>query len=129
MTTRLSRDPFADLRGFYTEALGCRVVVEETSAQRLSLRLHGQPLVLERCDASSPASVTLRLPDDDLVLSMDEWCDVEQRLRRHGVTTSISVPRPFGTGPGQQCVMEVQDPSGNVVALRGFNESQATLAA
>jgi len=127
MTSPLSADPFAAVRRFYTHALGCRPIAG-ASEYRLPMTLHGQSLVLERGEGAD-ASISVRLPADGLVLGVDEWCDVEERLRSQRVATSISVPRPLGTGPGQQCLMEVHDPLGNAIALRGFAVSAATLAA
>jgi len=122
-----SSDAFAAVRRFYTHALGCRPGGEERDG-KLAMDCHGQDLVLERADGADGSTV-LHEPPEGIVLDIDAWCDVEQRLRENGVPVSISVPRPMGMGPGQQCLMHVSDPCGNVVTLRGFAVSETMLAA
>ena len=136
--------PVTDLEGaqrFYTRVLGCRHVSwspsrfpradsaagEETGGDgpRVDLELFGQPLSLcPRVDA--PADADARLV---LVLGVDDWCALSERLREHGVKHAVETARRFSIEPGEQCLIRLDDPDGNVVELRGFAAEEFRLAA
>lgn len=128
---------------FYTRVLGCRQAVrspsrlldatpatgkgEATSADgpRVNLELFGQPLALcQSVDASADTDSSLVL-----VLDVDDWCALSERLREHGIEHSVETARRFSIEPGEQCKIRLEDPDGNVIELRGFTVEETRLAA
>ena len=144
---RIQTLPVTDLEGaqrFYTRVLGCRHAAwspsrfpatgstagegqEAGSADGppVNLELFGQPLAL--CSrANAPAGTDARLV---LVLGVDDWCTLSERLREHGIEHDVETARRFSVEPGEQCTIRLDDPDGNVIELRGFAAEEARLAA
>lgn len=143
---RIQTLPVTDLQSaqrFYTRVLGCRHATcspsrlpatapttsegEMASADgpHVNLELFGQPLAL-RQSADAPVGTDTRLV---LVLDVDDWCALSERLREHGIEHSVETARRFSIEPGEQCRIRLDDPDGNVIELRGFTIEETRLAA
>ena len=143
---RIQTLPVTDLQSaqrFYMSVLGCRhaawspsLLPAATSATsegkvtgedgpKVNLELFGQPLALCR-SADAPVDADARLV---LVLDVDDWCTLSERLREHGIEHSVETARRFNIEPGEQCKIRLEDPDGNVIELRGFAIEETRLAA
>ena len=143
---RIQTLPVTDLQSaqrFYTHVLGCRHAVRSPSrlldttstigegetagadGPRVNLELFGQPLALCR-SADAPADTDSLLV---LVLDVDDWCALSERLREHEIEHSVETARRFSIEPGEQCKIRLEDPDGNVIELRGFAIEETRLAA
>ena len=135
--------PVADLDAagrFYRHVLGCRTTVPgrhpaareatgetgraDAAMPRLDLELFGQPLSLQRCVDGAAGGAELAL-----VLGVDDWCTLSERLREHDVAHEVETARRFSVAPGEQCAIRFEDPDGNAVELRGFAAEATQLAA
>ena len=138
--------PVADLdvaRRFYVHVLGCRPATSSRPTLRtasgapgthrddggegLDLELAGLPLSLRRAgQAAGPDTVGAAAA---FVLGVDDWCTLSERLREHAVAVEVETGRRFSVEPGEQCLMRLEDPDGNVIELRGFARESDQLAA
>lgn len=117
-------------RRFYVHALGflpgARNPGQAANDDRLTLEFgeHTLELCAVVCEHEKIVRETVVL-----VLTVDDWCTVSERLQAHGVSTEILPGRRFSVTPGEQCTMSVLDPDGNTVELRGFAAEENQLAA
>ncbi len=114
-----------EARRFYGGVLGCR---EGRSAEHwVDFDLHGHQIVAHL----SPAAVRSRatnpvdgdqvpVPHFGLVLAMDEWKALAQRLEDAGVEFVIPPTVRFAGEPGEQATMFLADPAGNALEFKAM---------
>ncbi|MEM8961248.1 MAG: VOC family protein [Acidobacteriota bacterium] len=139
--------PVSDLdatRRFYTEVLGCR---EGRSAERwVDFDFHGHQISAHLraggmvagggAAGGGPGDVasnpvdgdTVPIPHFGLVLSMDNWEKVAERVRGQGVEFIIGPRIRFQGEPGEQGTFFVRDPSGNAIEIKGFRDEAMIFA-
>ena len=119
-------------RSFYVGLLGCQ---EGRSADRwVDFNFYGHQLVchlgLSAEDSPRDQQKTSPVDGDDVpvphfgvILSMTEWEQLAERLRRKQ-TRFIVAPRVRFVGkPGEQATLFIADPSGNVIEFKAFSDS------
>ena len=122
----------ADARRFYGGVLGCP---EGRSSQewvdfdffghQLSLHL-GPLLVTQRTGRVGDQLVPM--PHFGLVLSLDDWQPLAQRLKQAGTEFVLAPQVRFEGQPGEQWTMFFEDPSGNPLEVKGFRTLESVYA-
>jgi extradiol dioxygenase family protein len=117
-------DDLAAARRFYGELLGCR---EGRSAEHwIDFDLHGHQIVAHLSpDAgkriTNPVDgEVVPVPHFGLVLAMDQWKAMAERLSQAGVEFVIPPTVRFEGQPGEQATMFLLDPSGNALEFKAM---------
>ena len=118
-------DDLAAARRFYGGLLGCP---EGRSADRwIDFDLHGHQIVAHlapeaaRALASNPVDgEDVPVPHFGLVLSMEEWKALADRLRSAGTRFVIEPTIRFEGQPGEQATMFLFDPAGNALEFKAM---------
>lgn len=111
-------------RHFYGEVLGCTEgrlaatwVDFDFFGHQLSLHL-GEPFRTTRTGKVGDHMVMM--PHLGVVLPLDAWCALADRLAEKGVEFDIPPMTRFKGEPGEQRTMFLFDPSGNPIEIKGF---------
>ena len=118
-------DDLAMARRFYGELLGCP---EGRSADHwVDFDLHGHQIVAHlapeapRARASNPVDgEDVPIPHFGLVLAMEEWKALAERLRSAGTKFVIEPTIRFEGQPGEQATMFLLDPAGNALEFKAM---------
>lgn len=124
----------AKAREFYGELLGCR---EGHSANTwVDFDFFGHQFVChlnadkkpggDHCNEVDGHGVPV--PHFGIVLDMQRWSELADRLKSKGVEFVISPYIRFQGEPGEQGTMFFYDPSGNAVEMKGFKDLDALFA-
>ncbi len=121
-------------RQFYGEFLGCN---EGRSAdQWIDFDFYGHQIVthlvpgMARSDTgSNPVDGHgVPVPHFGVVLEMDDWQALADRLQAAGVTFEIEPTIRFKGKPGEQATMFFRDPSGNAIEMKAFASLESLFA-
>ena len=120
-------------RGFYGRLLGgvegrstATWVDFDFFGHQLSLHL-GQPFVTEATGRVGDHMVPM--PHFGVVLPLEVWRGVAERLTAAGVDFVIPPSVRFKGEPGEQWTMFFRDPSGNPIEVKGFADMDEVFAA
>ncbi|MGY4515097.1 VOC family protein [Lysobacter sp. HA18] len=122
-------------RAFYGGVLGC---AEGRSADRwVDFDLYGHQLVCHQVDGMAPRVAggnavdghDVPVPHFGVVLEMDDWTALADRLRGAGIDFVIEPHIRFVGQPGEQATMFFLDPSGNAVEFKAFADIDGQLFA
>jgi len=115
----------AAARAFYGGLLGCPE--GRSSHQWIDFDLRGHQIVAHldpvcpRRDASNPVDGhDVPVPHFGLVLDMQNWLDLADRLRDAGTKFVIEPTVRFAGEPGEQATMFLLDPSGNALEFKAM---------
>jgi extradiol dioxygenase family protein len=116
-------DDLAAARAFYGGLLGC---AEGRSAEKwIDFDLHGHQIVTHlapeqvRQRTTNPVDgENVPVPHFGLVLSMDEWQRLSERLQDAGTEFVIAPTIRFEGQPGEQATMFLLDPAGNALEFK-----------
>ena len=120
--------PVRDLdaaRAFYRDLLGCG---EGRSGRTwVDFDLLGHQLVCHLApdrgrDQNEVDGRAVPVPHCGVVLAMGEWRALAERLRRGGVDFLVEPTVRFAGKPGEQGTFFVEDPSGNALEFKGFED-------
>lgn len=117
-------DDLAAARSFYGEMLGCSE--GRSSDEWIDFDFHGHQIVAhlapEAGDRMSNAvdGHNVPVPHFGLVLGMDEWRALAQRLEAAGTDFVIDPTVRFAGQPGEQATMFLRDPAGNALEFKAF---------
>lgn len=120
-------------REFYGGVLDC---AEGRSSDRwIDFDLFGHQIVTHLSDkgagvksSNSVDSDNVPVPHFGVVLPMDEWKALADRLRSKGVEFIIEPRIRFAGEVGEQATMFFLDPSGNALEFKGFNNFSQVFA-
>ena len=118
-------------RSFYGETLGCS---EGRSSDRwIDFNFFGHQIVAHlgarTAVASNPVDgEDVPVPHFGLVLPMDEWRALAERLRAAGVAFVIEPTIRFAGEPGEQATMFFRDPAGNAIELKAMADPSKLFA-
>jgi uncharacterized protein len=124
----------AAAREFYGGVLECP---EGRSSERwIDFDLYGHQIVTHLADdASGGVKATnhvdadhVPVPHFGIVLPMDEWRALAEKLRSKGVEFIIEPKIRFEGEVGEQATMFFTDPSGNALEFKGFNDFSQVFA-
>jgi extradiol dioxygenase family protein len=117
-------DDLAAARGFYGEVVGCEE--GRSSEEWIDFDFHGHQIVAhlspEAGDRmSNPVDGhDVPVPHFGLVLSMEDWRALAERLKDHGTDFVIEPTIRFEGKPGEQATMFLRDPAGNALEFKAF---------
>lgn len=118
-------DDLAEARRFYGGLLGCP---EGRSADEwVDFDLHGHQIVAHLAPETARARAANQVDGEDvpvphfgLVLAMDDWRRLAERLTGAGVEFVIEPTIRFEGQPGEQATMFLFDPSGNALEFKAM---------
>lgn len=123
----------AQSRQFYGELFGCPEGRSDTTW--VDFDFFGHQLVCHVDPKASNRSVenpvdghSVPIPHFGIVLDMDRWSKLAERLRSHNVQFIIEPYIRFEGQPGEQGTMFLEDPSGNAVEFKGFRDRSSLFA-
>ena len=129
-------DDLEAARGFYGGLLGCPE--GRSDRQWIDFNFRGHQLVChldQRGPARSGGLENLvdghgvPVPHFGLVLSMQAWRELRDRLREAGVDFVIEPTIRFRGQPGEQATMFFRDPAGNHIEIKAFENPARLFAA
>ncbi|MEO7539180.1 MAG: VOC family protein [Pyrinomonadaceae bacterium] len=120
-------------REFYGGVLECE---EGRSSDRwIDFNLYGHQIVAHLAPGPSGVRTANEVDADEvpvphfgIVLSMDEWRSLADRLTQKGVKFVIEPKTRFAGEVGEQATMFFLDPSGNALEFKGFNDFSSVFA-
>ena len=121
-----------EARIFYRDVLGCTEgrcsetwIDFDFFGNQLSLHL-GTPFPTTRTGLVGEHHVLM--PHLGVVLPLDEWLTLAERLTRLGTRFEIPPVTRFASEPGEQRTMFFLDPSGNPIEVKGFKHFEGLFA-
>ena len=120
-------------REFYGNVLGCN---EGRSSDRwIDFDLYGHQIVTHLSENGGGVSLTnhvdadhVPVPHFGIILEMDQWKDLAEKLRSKGVKFVIEPKIRFEGDVGEQATMFFLDPSGNALEFKGFRDFSTVFA-
>jgi extradiol dioxygenase family protein len=120
-------------REFYGGTLGCP---EGRSSERwIDFDLYGHQIVAHLAENAAGIKASNHVDVDDvpvphfgIVLPMDEWRALADKLIAKGVKFVIEPKIRFAGEVGEQATMFFLDPSGNALEFKGFNDLSKVFA-
>jgi hypothetical protein len=123
----------ADARAFYGELLGCPE--GRSSEGWVDFDFHGHQIVAHLAPEEARAVAAHDVDGDavpvrhfGLVLSMEAWQVLADRLRQAGTRFVIEPHTRFAGQPGEQATMFLLDPSGNALEFKAFADPSRLFA-
>ncbi len=123
----------AEARRFYGGLLGCPE--GRSSPEWVDFDLYGHQVVAHLAPDECAAVASSEVDGDavpvrhfGVVLPMDEWEALAERLRAGGVRFSIEPHVRFRGQPGEQATMFFLDPSGNALEFKAFADPSRLFA-
>ncbi|MBA2113568.1 VOC family protein [Bremerella alba] len=121
-------------RSFYGELLGCP---EGRNAEswvdfnffghqfvcHLNAKMSGHSIHYNEVDGHG-----VPVPHFGVVLTMDRWTELAERLTNKGIKFEIAPYIRFAGEPGEQGTMFFFDPSGNAIEIKGFQSMDSLFA-
>jgi uncharacterized protein len=118
-------DDLAAARDFYGRVLGC--TEGRSSARWVDFDLRGHQIVAHLAPEAVRARASNSVDGDEvpvphfgLVLAMDEWRALAERLRDASVEFVIPPTVRFAGEPGEQATMFLYDPAGNALEFKAM---------
>ena len=112
-------------RQFYGEMLGCRE--GRSAAEWIDFDFHGHQIVAHLTPDKSGDSASTHVdghgvpvPHFGLVLEMEDWCELAEKLEGAGTVFVIEPTVRFKGKPGEQATMFLRDPAGNALEFKAF---------
>ncbi len=115
----------AAARAFYGGTLGCPE--GRSSEQWIDFDLFGHQIVAHLDPSAKPVAVEnavdghhVPVPHFGVVLTMDDWTSLSERVAAAGVSFGIEPHIRFKGQAGEQATMFFLDPSGNALEFKAF---------
>jgi uncharacterized protein len=119
-----------EARRFYGGLLGCPE--GRSSTEWIDFDLRGHQIVAHLDPGMQPRRLSkavdrhkVPVPHFGLVLPMEEWMALAQKLREAGQDFVIEPTVRFEGQPGEQATMFLLDPSGNALEFKAMSDSVA----
>jgi len=126
-------DDLGAARRFYGEVLGCPE--GRSSGDWVDFDLHGHQIVAHLAPGAVRARAINAVDGEDvpvphfgLVLPMDEWKALAERLEKAGVQFVIPPTVRFEGQPGEQVTMFLTDPAGNALEFKAMSDPAGLFA-
>ena len=120
--------PVRDLaatRAFYGDLLGCAMGRHAPTWQDFDFFGHQLSAHVTAVVAAARGDVdgmAVPIPHFGVVLGMDDWQALADRLRGQGVAFLIEPQVRFPDAPGEQGTFFLEDPAGNTLEFKGFRD-------
>lgn len=120
-------------RKFYGGVLECE---EGRSSERwIDFNLYGHQIVTHLAERGAGVKANnhvdadhVPVPHFGIVLEMDAWKELAEKLKARGVEFVIEPKIRFAGQVGEQATMFFLDPSGNALEFKGFNDFSQVFA-
>ena len=126
-------DDLAAARDFYGRVLGCPE--GRSSDQWIDFDLHGHQIVAHLAPHAPRRKATnvvdgeeVPVPHFGLVLAMDDWKTLAERLKAAGIEFVIPPTVRFAGQPGEQATMFLTDPAGNALEFKAMADPENLFA-
>ena len=125
-------DDLAKARRFYGEVLGC--AEGRSSDEWIDFDFHGHQIVAHLSGEAGDRTSNpvdghdVPVPHFGLVLSMDEWRTLAERLKAAGTDFVIEPTIRFEGKHGEQATMFLRDPSGNALEFKALTDMSQLFA-
>jgi hypothetical protein len=127
-----------EAREFYRDVLGC--TEGRSSSEWVDFNLFGHQFVCHLNPTLGPQGKIsshynpvdghgVPVPHCGVVLEMNHWNELADRLRRHGMRFVVEPYVRFKGQPGEQATLFFLDPSGNALEFKSFKNIQEQLFA
>jgi extradiol dioxygenase family protein len=127
-----------EAREFYRDVLGC--TEGRSSSEWVDFNLFGHQFVCHLNPTLGPQGKIsshynpvdghgVPVPHCGVVLEMNHWNELADRLRRHGMKFVVEPYVRFKGQPGEQATLFFLDPSGNALEFKSFKNIQDQLFA
>ena len=123
----------AAARAFYGGVMGC--AEGRSSAQWIDFDFYGHQIVTHLVEAASEDAAKnpvdghgVPVPHFGIVLTMEDWEALAERLRAGGIRFEIEPTIRFKGKPGEQATMFFRDPSGNALEMKAFADDAMLFA-
>jgi extradiol dioxygenase family protein len=120
-------------REFYSQVLECDE--GRSSDNWIDFNLFGHQIVTHLADQGGGVLATNQVDADNvpvphfgIILPMDKWRELANRLRAKGVEFVIEPKIRFEGEVGEQATMFFLDPSGNALEFKGFKDLSTVFA-
>ena len=120
-------------RGFYGGVLECEE--GRSSDSWIDFNLYGHQIVTHLAPDGGGVKATnhvdadhVPVPHFGIVLPMNEWKALAEKLKSKGIEFVIEPKIRFGGEVGEQATMFFLDPSGNALEFKGFNDFSKVFA-
>jgi extradiol dioxygenase family protein len=118
-------DDLAAARAFYGGVMGC--VEGRSSDEWIDFDFHGHQIVAHLAPGGAGDALSnhvdghgVPVPHFGLVLAMEEWEALAERLMAAGTEFVIEPTIRFKGKPGEQATMFLRDPAGNALEFKAF---------
>ena len=117
-------DDLAAARHFYGEVMGCPE--GRSSDHWIDFDFHGHQIVAHLSDEAGDRAANavdghdVPVPHFGLVLGMEEWRALADRLQQAGTEFVIAPTIRFEGQPGEQATMFLRDPAGNALEFKAM---------
>jgi extradiol dioxygenase family protein len=126
-------DDLAEARRFYGAIMGC--TEGRSSEEWVDFDFYGHQIVAHRAPGQAGDRTSnhvdghgVPVPHFGVVLAMDEWQNLAERLKAAGVEFAIPPTIRFKGQPGEQATMFFRDPSGNALEMKAFADAAMLFA-
>lgn len=126
-------DDLAAARDFYGRVLGCPE--GRSSDQWIDFDLHGHQIVAHLAPHAPRRKATnavegeeVPVPHFGLVLAMDDWKSLAERLKAADIEFVIPPTVRFAGQPGEQATMFLTDPAGNALEFKAMADPENLFA-
>ena len=125
-------DDLAAARRFYGDVLGCGE--GRSSEEWIDFNFHGHQIVAHLSSEAGDRTHNkvdgdhVPVPHFGLVLGMEDWRNLADRLRAAGTDFVIEPTIRFEGQPGEQATMFLRDPAGNALEFKAFADPAALFA-
>ncbi len=122
----------AAARRFYGDLLGCPE--GRSSDEWIDFDFHGHQIVAHLSPGAGDAASNavdghdVPVPHFGLVLGMEEWRALADRLTAAGTRFAMEPTVRFAGEPGEQATMFFRDPSGNALEIKAMADPDALFA-
>ena len=123
----------AAAREFYGDAMGCRE--GRSSDEWVDFDFYGHQIVAHLAPGRAGDRTSnhvdghgVPVPHFGIVLAMEDWQDLADRLMAAGVEFAIEPTIRFRGQPGEQATMFFRDPSGNALEMKAFADDAMLFA-
>ena len=123
----------AAAREFYGDAMGCRE--GRSSDEWVDFDFYGHQIVAHLAPGGAGDRTSnhvdghgVPVPHFGIVLAMQDWQDLADRLTAAGVEFAIEPTIRFRGQPGEQATMFFRDPSGNALEMKAFADDAMLFA-
>ena len=120
-------------RTFYRDILHCKEGRSDT--HWVDFDFFGHQLVIHQKDDFIPQQISnpvdghnVPVPHFGVVLSMEEWILLSQRLKKNSIKFIIEPTIRFKGKPGEQATLFFKDPEGNALEFKAFKNIEQLFA-